>query len=181
MWFHTSDVLFTKNGYSLGFDRIAPFARTIPNADEIRERICREIGAGDTGQTGVGEGTTKIFGIRAIGQFNRNFTLNAIPGAQLGNWTHLEKMFKVVSAIGQRDIGAVFAAQIAISIGETKTDFDGIQGNSTATTLVNGGMTHPQVFDHGFSRKFWRIGTSTSQQQNQKAKKEISRLFHHNY
>ena len=67
MWFHTSDVLFTKNGYSLGFDRVAPFAGTIPNPDEIRERICRESGTGDTGQTGIGKGTTKIFGIRAVG------------------------------------------------------------------------------------------------------------------
>lgn len=67
MWFHTSDVLFTKNGYSLGFDGVAPFAGTIPNSDEIRERICGVCGAWDTGQTGVGKGTTKIFGIRAIG------------------------------------------------------------------------------------------------------------------
>ena len=100
MWFHTSDVLFTKNGYSLGFDGIAPFARAIPNSDEIRERICRVRGTGDTGQTGIGKGTTKIFGIRAIGQFYRNFALNAIPWTQLGNGTHFEKMFKIIPTIG---------------------------------------------------------------------------------
>lgn len=173
--------LFTKNGYSLGFDGIAPFTGTIPNSDEIRERICGVRGAGDTGQTGIGKGTTKIFSIRAIGQFNRNFALNAIPGAQLGNWTHLEKMFKIIPAIGQGDVGAVLAAQIAISIGKCKTDFDGIQRNTSATALGNRSVTQPQVFDHGFCWKFWRVGASTGQQQNQKAIEEISRLFHHNY
>ena len=90
-------------------------------------------------------------------------------------------MLKVIPTIGQGDIGAVFAAQIAVSVGEREADFDGIQGNSTTAALVNGCVAHPKVFDHGFSRKFWRIGASTGQQQNQKAKKEISRLFHHNY
>ena len=137
MWFHTSDVLFTKNGYSLGFDGIAPFDGTIPNSDEIRERIGGVRGAGDTGQTGIGKGTTKIFCIRAIGQFNRNFTLNAIPRTQLRNWTHLEKMLKIIPAIGQGNVGAVFAPQIPISIGECKPDFDGIQRNTSTAALVN--------------------------------------------
>lgn len=137
MWFHTSDVLFTKNGYSLGFDGIAPFAGTIPNSDEIGERICRVRGAGDTGQTGIGKGTTKIFGIRAIGQFYRNFALNTIPGTQLGNGTHFEKMFEIIPAIGQGNVRAVFAAQVTISIGECKTNFDGIQRNTSTAALVN--------------------------------------------
>ena len=143
MWFHTSDVLFTKNGYSLGFDGIAPFAGTIPNSDEIRERICGVRGAGDTGQTGVWKGTTKIFGIRAIREFNRNFALNAVPGAKLRNWTHFEKMLKIVPAVGQGDICAVFAAKIPISIGKSKTNFDGIQRNTSTTALVDGSMAHP--------------------------------------
>lgn len=137
MWFHTSDVLFAKNGYSLGFDGIAPFAGTIPNSDEIRERIGGVRGAGDTGQTGIGKGTTKIFCIRAIGQFYRNFTLNAIPGTQLRNGAHFEKMLKVIPAIGQGDVRAVFAAQIAVSIGKSEPDFDGIQWNTSTAALVN--------------------------------------------
>jgi hypothetical protein len=173
--------LFTKNGYSLGFDGIAPFTGTISNSDEIRERICGVRGAGDTGQTGIGKGTTKIFSIRAIGQFNRNFALNTIARTQLGNGAHLEKMLKIVPAIGQGNVRAVFTTQIAVSIRKCKTDFDGIQRNTSTAALGNRSVTQPQVFDHGFCRKFWRVGASTGQQHNQKAKEEISRLFHHNY
>ena len=95
--------------------------------------------------------------------------------------THLEKVLKVVPAIGQGDVGTVFAAQIPVAVGKREANFDGIERDSTATALVNRRMAHSKVFDHGFSRKFWRIGASAGQQQNQKAKKEISRLFHHNY
>ena len=86
--FHTSDVfcapslqrlkLFTKNGYPFGFDRVAPFAGAIPNSDEIGQSVCRESSTGYTSQAGIGKCTTKIFSIRAIGQFYGNFTLDAI-------------------------------------------------------------------------------------------------------
>lgn len=79
MRFHTSDVwpapicwteLFTKNGYPVCFDRIAPLTGTVTNADEIGERISRISCTGDTSKPGIGEGTTKVFGVGAVGQLN---------------------------------------------------------------------------------------------------------------
>lgn len=190
MRFHTSDVffapplqaleLFTKNGYPFGFDRVAPFAGAIPNSDEIGQSVCRESSTGYTSQAGIGKCTTKIFGIGAIGQFYGNFALDAIARTQLRNRTHFEKVLKLVAAIDEGNIGAVFAAQIPIPIRKRKAHFDGIERNAPTAALINISVADADVLDHGFNRELRRIGASTYQQHQQKAGQEIFRRFHHN-
>jgi len=172
--------LFTKNGYPFGFDRVAPFAGAIPNSDEIGQSVCRESGTGYTSQAGIGKCTTKIFGIGAIGQFYGNFPLDAIARAQLRNRTHFEKVLKLVAAIDEGNIGAVFAPQIPIPIRKRKAHFDGIERNAPTAALIDVSVAYPDVLDHGFNGELWRIGASTDQQHQQKAGKEIFRRFHHN-
>lgn len=172
--------LFTKNGYPVGFDRIAPFAGAIPNADEVGQRVRREFCACNTSQTGVGKSTTKIFGIGAIGQFYGNLSLNAIARTQLWYRIHFKRVLKLVTAVNQGNVGAVFAAQISVAIRERKTHFNRIQFDATASALVNCGMTDADELDYRLSREFWWFGASSYQQQDQQRAKEIFKRFHHN-
>lgn len=89
-------------------------------------------------------------------------------------------MLKLIPAINQGNIGAVFAAQISVAIRKRKAHFDRIQFDATASALINCGMADANEFDYWLSRKFWWFGTSSYQQQDQQTAKEIFERFHHN-
>jgi hypothetical protein len=155
--------LLAKNVNPLCFDGIAPFARAVADADEVRHGVLGLGGTGNTGQTGIGKSAAEVFRIRAVGQFDRNLALDTITRTQLRNRTHLKNVFKFIATIHQRNVGAVLAAQITIAIRKRETDFNSIQFNAAASTLLNEILAYPHVTNDGLHGEFRRIGASTCQ------------------
>ena len=155
--------LITEDGNFIRADFIGKVAGTIADMDQIRKGIGWVLLAGQAGEEGIGKSTTEIAGYGTIGEQDFNFTAQTVPSTELWDRVDLKNLDGPVPAVFQKNIDTVLAAQIPISVGERKADFDGVQGNTCPAALFDRILADSFVFDERFDRKFRDTGTGGCQ------------------
>lgn len=135
-----------QNRNSLTLHRIAEMPRPVANANGVRESICGENRAGRTRHLSVGIGAANIE--RFIKNQHRDLAGNPIAGTLRRDNGQFEGFLKAVAAVGQENIkGAVGMPQIAVAVGEPKSNGQGICCR-TGRTLCYDLFVHADEIQH---------------------------------
>lgn len=114
-----------QNRNSLTLHRIAEMPRPVANANGVRESVCGENRAGGTRHLSVGISAANIE--RLVEDQHRNLAGNPIARTLLRDHGQFEGFLKAVAAVGQENIkGAVGMPQIAVAVGEPKSNGQGV-------------------------------------------------------
>ena len=157
-------MLLAKDAYGVGLNGIAQISGPVAYLNGVEHLVYRKLLAGNAGEIGVGEGATKVFCGRRIGQLDGNFPGNAVTGSELGNWIDLEAVGEAIPTVSHKNVDAVLITQIPIAIGEGKGYDHGINPGDVIPALRNFRAVEVHKLNFRLNRVGWRIGATRPQQ-----------------